>query len=238
MRFSRFFPLLLAAALNLAAQRSPRPDTPATPGAPPAAAATPFVAPKMEEKSSRTQHSLTVGGQTISYTATTGTTLLKKEDGTATADTARGHQREDQRGRHEDARRPRGESGKQRRRAARAESRLGAASAERAGKVRAIEFNVNRNGHTRTRVIGGNSTSVASANYVKKRFGSGRSNGGSGGEAIQFMIDGDWWTVRLSGSHQALNSWLGSSLWQSGNIVLWRSEKGTTYGPFTSATEI
>jgi len=100
------------------------------------------------------------------------------------------------------------------------------------------EFNVNRNGHTRTRVIGGNSTSVASANYVKKRFGSGRSNGGSGGEAIQFMIDGDWWTVRLSGSHQALNSWLGSSLWQSGNIVLWRSEKGTTYGPFTSATEI
>src|SRR5262245_40821232 len=38
-----------------------------------------------EEKSSRTQHSITLDGQKIPYTATAGTTLLKDEDGTARA---------------------------------------------------------------------------------------------------------------------------------------------------------
>jgi len=100
------------------------------------------------------------------------------------------------------------------------------------------EANVSRQGHTRIRVIGGSSTGVASSSFVRKKYGAARSNGGSGGEPIQMLYQGDWWTVRLSGSHQALNSWLGSSLWQSGNIVMWRSEKGTTYGPFTSATSV
>src|SRR6185436_11531218 len=38
-----------------------------------------------EEKSSRTQHSITLDGQKIPYTATAGTILLKDEDGTAKA---------------------------------------------------------------------------------------------------------------------------------------------------------
>lgn len=38
-----------------------------------------------EEKSSRTQHSITLDGQKIPYTATAGTLLLKDEDGTAKA---------------------------------------------------------------------------------------------------------------------------------------------------------
>ncbi len=100
------------------------------------------------------------------------------------------------------------------------------------------ESNVSRLGHTRTRVIGGPSTGVASSSFVRKQYGAARANGGSGGEAVQMLYQGDWWTVRLSGSHQALNDWLGSSLWQSGNVVMWRSEKGTTYGPFTSATSL
>ena len=38
-----------------------------------------------EEKTSRTNHTITIGGKPIKYTATAGTMLLKKEDGTPTA---------------------------------------------------------------------------------------------------------------------------------------------------------
>lgn len=38
-----------------------------------------------EEKTSQTKHSVQVGGKEVKYTATAGTMLLKKEDGTATA---------------------------------------------------------------------------------------------------------------------------------------------------------
>lgn len=41
--------------------------------------------PAPEEKSSRTQHSITLDGEKIPYTATAGTILLKEEDGTAKA---------------------------------------------------------------------------------------------------------------------------------------------------------
>jgi carboxypeptidase C (cathepsin A) len=38
-----------------------------------------------EEKVSQTKHTIQIGGKDVKYTATTGTMLLKKEDGTATA---------------------------------------------------------------------------------------------------------------------------------------------------------
>lgn len=87
--------------------------------------------------------------------------------------------------------------------------------------------------HSRVRVIGGPATAVAATNYTREKFPSGRSNGGAGGEAIRLLVDGDWWTARLSGSHQDLNAWLQTSTWGSGNTAMWKSEKGTKYGPFT-----
>ncbi len=51
-------------------------------GTPPAAPATP---PKVEEKNSKTGHTIQLNGQTIKYTALAGTMVLKKEDGTPTA---------------------------------------------------------------------------------------------------------------------------------------------------------
>jgi carboxypeptidase C (cathepsin A) len=80
------FSLTGAVALALFAQRGPnRPaQPPAEGGAPPAAAAEPSP-PKVEEKTSKTQHSIQLNGQTIKYTAIAGTMLLKKEDGTPTA---------------------------------------------------------------------------------------------------------------------------------------------------------
>lgn len=87
--------------------------------------------------------------------------------------------------------------------------------------------------HSRQRVIGGPSTSVSATSYTRKKFPAASSNGGSGGEPIALLVNGDWWTARLTGSHQDFNSWLEDSTWGSGQNALWRSEKGTKYGPFS-----
>jgi carboxypeptidase C (cathepsin A) len=73
-------------AVTLWAQRGNRPAPPPSdaPGAGPQAA--PPVTPlKIEEKASKTEHSIQINGQTLKYTAVAGTMLLKKEDGTPTA---------------------------------------------------------------------------------------------------------------------------------------------------------
>ena len=60
----------------------------AQPSAPPREAGDATAAdkkPAPEEKSSQTRHTMTLNGQTIAYTATAGTLLLKKEDGTPLA---------------------------------------------------------------------------------------------------------------------------------------------------------
>lgn len=96
------------------------------------------------------------------------------------------------------------------------------------------ESTVSVQSHSRVRVIGGASTPVAAHNYTAKKYPTGQRGGGSGGEAIQFLYGGDWWTARLTGSHQALNDWLSTSPGASTSAIQWRSEKGTPYGPFQS----
>ena len=93
---------------------------------------------------------------------------------------------------------------------------------------------VTRRSHTRFRVIGGESTSVASASYDRVKYPQGSAAGAAGGEPIRLFIDGDWWTARLSGSHQAFNAFLENSTWASGKNAIWKSERGTPYGPFKS----
>lgn len=81
-------PLLGVLTFSLFAQRganrpaAPPGESPANSQAAPPAPAQP---PKVEEKTSKTEHSITINGQTIKYTAVAGTLLLKKEDGTPTA---------------------------------------------------------------------------------------------------------------------------------------------------------
>ncbi len=86
MRKFAILPLAALLAFELAAQRGPNRG----PGEPPAGAANPAPAPpqppaKLEEKTSKTEHSIRINGQTIQYTAIAGTMVLKKEDGTPTA---------------------------------------------------------------------------------------------------------------------------------------------------------
>src|SRR5579862_2856092 len=77
-------PLAGILAVTLCAQRGA--NRPAPPNEPQASGNTaPAPVPKVEEKVSQTEHSITIGGQTIKYTAVAGTMVLKKEDGTPTA---------------------------------------------------------------------------------------------------------------------------------------------------------
>ena len=95
---SRRLLLPVLAPLSLFAQRPDRPDRP--PGAPPGSASRTapersergggsrsssevqkYVPPKPEEKIVTTHHQITLGGTAIAYTATTGTLLLREEDG-------------------------------------------------------------------------------------------------------------------------------------------------------------
>lgn len=72
--------VLMALALPLGAQRG------GGRGAPPAAEnAGPATPAKIEDKTSKTEHTITINGQTLQYTAVAGTLVLRKEDGTATA---------------------------------------------------------------------------------------------------------------------------------------------------------
>jgi carboxypeptidase C (cathepsin A) len=80
----------LVMTVLLCAQRPRRGETP--PATPPSAPTPPAAAPAAgerrappEEKTSKTQHTTRIAGQEVKYTATAGTMVLKKEDGTATA---------------------------------------------------------------------------------------------------------------------------------------------------------
>lgn len=92
--------------------------------------------------------------------------------------------------------------------------------------------NVSVNGHSRTRVIGGPTTAVRQHNYTLQKFPTGAQAGNSGGEPIRFSYNGKWFTARLHGSHQSLNDWLQDGPGVGIRPRLWKSEKGTPYGPF------
>ncbi len=70
---------MAALALPVAAQRG------GNRGGPPAAETPAPTPPKLEDKSVKTGHTITINGQTLKYTAVAGTLVLRKEDGTPTA---------------------------------------------------------------------------------------------------------------------------------------------------------
>jgi carboxypeptidase C (cathepsin A) len=83
MRRFAVLPLAAIIALTVSAQRGPNRQPPSASAQENNAPSTP--PPKVEEKTSKTEHSIQINGQTIPYTAVAGTMLLKKEDGTPTA---------------------------------------------------------------------------------------------------------------------------------------------------------
>ena len=92
--------------------------------------------------------------------------------------------------------------------------------------------------HFRTEYIGAEVKSVAEANWTQKKFNSQTKSRAAGGEAIQIRINGEWWTARLSGSHEALMSFLCDNSGDLKDVISWRSERGTLYGPIGQLTPI
>lgn len=108
------------------------------------------------------------------------------------------------------------------------ENKIGAALA---GEEQTIQ----RVGHTRVRVIGQPGQNIAPTTFTRTKYPSSQSSGAAGGEPIRVFYAGDWWTMRLSGNHEAFNNFLGGLLTEEeagSGALYWRSEKGTSYGPF------
>lgn len=93
---------------------------------------------------------------------------------------------------------------------------------------------VQRDGHTRTAFIGAAARPVRAATYQKKRYGHTGGSEAAGGEPILLLSSSGWFTARLHGSHQAFCNFLKVGTWQSSNLAIWKSEKGTDYGPFNN----
>ena len=91
-------------------------------------------------------------------------------------------------------------------------------------------------GHSRTRVIGGASTSVAATTYVRKKYPTSVNGGAAGGEPVALLVGGKYWTARLTGSHQKFNDFLQGSSFYMTEALLWKSERGKGYGPFNGSS--
>lgn len=93
------------------------------------------------------------------------------------------------------------------------------------------EKTVSVKSHSRTRVIGGPSTSVEANTYKYTQWPVGSSSNAAGGEAILLKWDGSegWWTARMTGSAWELGKFLNGSVPKS---VSFKTANGTPYGPF------
>jgi hypothetical protein len=89
--------------------------------------------------------------------------------------------------------------------------------------------------HSRTRVIGGPSKTVAAHTYSFKAWPTMDAEAAQGGQACQVRLqDGSSWTVRVSGGMAEFCDWLRTKLVVTGVSVY--SQRGTIYGPFGAST--
>lgn len=91
--------------------------------------------------------------------------------------------------------------------------------------------------HQRTAYPGAPARTVQEYNYVKKNYSNGGTSRAAGGEAIGVLINGTYWTARLTGSHQSFMDYLcdnRSAL--SPGFSYWKSQKGKPYSVSSSNT--
>ena len=87
--------------------------------------------------------------------------------------------------------------------------------------------------HSRTRVIGGGTTSVSAHTRDYVQWPTSQANNAAAGKLILMTWDGSdgTWSGRVSGSMSALGTFLNTS---AANPVVFRTARGTKYGPFAS----
>jgi len=89
--------------------------------------------------------------------------------------------------------------------------------------------------HSRTRVIGQPPSNVSGYSYENIQWPTSQANNAAAGEACLFSwegSDGDW-TGRVTGALSSLGVFLVAN---SIKTVVFRSERGTKYGPFKKGT--
>lgn len=87
--------------------------------------------------------------------------------------------------------------------------------------------------HSRTRVIGGPSTSVGAYQYTYDKYPTSSGDQASGGREVFIDLgDGEKWTARVGGSFANFASFLGQNA--TAPQVFFQSYAGTKYGPFTN----
>jgi hypothetical protein len=93
-----------------------------------------------------------------------------------------------------------------------------------AGKAKSITVK----GHTRTRVIGGPSKTIAAYGYNVIDYPRRVNGGAMGGQPIRIEVDGDWWTARLGGSVQDFKEFLAGA-GKPATAFQFMTEKGGLY---------
>lgn len=85
--------------------------------------------------------------------------------------------------------------------------------------------------HSRTRVIGGSSSTVTSHSRSYKQWPTSHANGAAAGKVIYISWEGSdgAWTARVSGAMADLGTYLRTA---SPKLVTFRTSRGTKYGPF------
>ena len=93
------------------------------------------------------------------------------------------------------------------------------------------EVTVSPKEYVRTKYAGASPSAIIKKQpYVLKTYGSGETGSAAGGEPIKFLIDGSWWTCRLTGSHQDFMDYLCSNLESlKSDATYWISAKGRKY---------
>lgn len=100
-----------------------------------------------------------------------------------------------------------------------------------------IEKEITRKQHNRFLKIGGSATTVSGVTYTLQQYPSSTTGQALGGEIIFFRVEGDWWTARLSGNHSDLMKYLCDNASSLARTILWKSARGTKYGPVTQESD-
>ena len=88
--------------------------------------------------------------------------------------------------------------------------------------------------HSRVRVIGEPASNITGFSYELTQWPTSQANNAAAGEVVLLSWDGSDgdWTGRVTGSMSALGIWLVDT---STKAVVFRTERGTKYGPFQKA---
>jgi len=92
------------------------------------------------------------------------------------------------------------------------------------------ETDISRAGHSRSLWPGGPTTQVAATQYTKKNYSNGGTSRAAGGEPIAVLINGTYWTARLTGSHQSFMDYLCANRASlAEGFSYWKSQAGKPY---------